>query len=85
MRLDEEGDGLPAASIDDRVDGFVRETTKGGTRRTYAVRDGVIYELLDGKAVRIYGRVVNDIVYKYDSKGRLKEVGRVSREDRKNN
>lgn len=74
--LSEEDD---IGTIDDRFDGFVRETSEGGTRHGYAVRDGFIYEIIDGKAVMVYGRVVNDIAYRYDQNGRLDEIGRLDK------
>lgn len=64
-------------SIDDRFEGFVEETTQGGTTHGYAVKEGIIYEIVNGKAVRIYGRVVNRIAYKYDEKGHLHEIGKL--------
>lgn len=68
-------------SIDDALnDGFVREVTKGGTRRKYVVRSDKIYEILDGDEREIEGMVKNGIVYKYGLKGHLDKVGRVSEE-----
>jgi hypothetical protein len=75
MLLEEDDIG----TIDDRFDGFVTELTKCGTKHGYAVRDGFIYEIIDGKAVRVYGRVVNDIAYRYNQKGRLDEIGRLDK------
>lgn len=66
--------------IDEHLEGFVREITKGGTQRKYIVRSGRIYEVLDGQEKEIEGMVKNGIVYKYGLKGHLDMIGRVSDE-----
>lgn len=76
MQSSEDNKSL-SQTIDDRFDGFVDEVTTGGTKHIYFVKEGIIYEMLGETETRVCGRVVRDIVYKYDERGNLKEIGRI--------
>ncbi|MBW2997730.1 hypothetical protein KY349_05310 [Candidatus Woesearchaeota archaeon] len=68
-------------TIDDNLnDGFVRETTRGGTEWKYFVRDGKIIKKRGDEEQEVDGIIKHGILYTYGPTKHLYEVGRISEE-----